>query len=340
MFSLMTISTEKYVNPIPDAQKLVSELFKVLLTEKHLYQKIDIKENAIDDIVRFRKEECIKEKYSFNEAGYRNSLKFDLNKLWSPPEESLNNATIIGVDQKISFMSAAEKQKAFLFFPLPPIIEIYCTFCEKQTPFHPLKNIKIYQLENYHEKNERIINERGNFPSQYQIFILPYECQCCQKTPLLFLIKREAWKLELCGRNFIEDVIIPPYLPKDSGKFFKESMIAFHCGKTLAAIFYLRTFIEQYWRSFSANKILIDNSKKTLTKISAEKLNENYNATLSLKMRATAPSLFECYERLSAAIHEAREEEALLKEIKFLIESHFECKSIFSKLENFSSSIE
>jgi hypothetical protein len=80
------------------------------------------------------------------------------------------------------------------------------------------------------------------------MFLLVYQCQRCLGTPEGFLVRREGWTFSLHGRSPMERVEIPSYLPQIESYFYRDAVIAFETGKTLAALFYLRTFIEQFGR--------------------------------------------------------------------------------------------
>ena len=46
----------------------------------------------------------------------------------------------------------------------------------------------------------------------------------------------------------MEQVILPSFIPKHEKHLFRDAVIAYQAGKFLAAVFYLRTFIEQFAR--------------------------------------------------------------------------------------------
>jgi hypothetical protein len=50
----------------------------------------------------------------------------------------------------------------------------------------------------------------------------------------------------LSGRAPIEHVLVPNVIPKNAAGFFKDALIAYQSGQTLAALFLLRTLIEQW----------------------------------------------------------------------------------------------
>jgi hypothetical protein len=91
-----------------------------------------------------------------------------------------------------------------------------------------------------------------------------------------------------------------------------------HGGKILAALFYLRTFIEQFARRVTG----------TTGKETGDVIMERYSATLPANQRNMMPSLREWYGKLSEALHEAREDENLLEAALEAIENHFDIRRV------------
>jgi hypothetical protein len=70
-------------------------------------------------------------------------------------------------------------------------------------------------------------------------------------------MRREALKLRLAGRDPIEILPTPKVLPKAPSKYYSDAIIAHHAGQTLAGLFLLRVFVEQYWRTVPAVQALL-----------------------------------------------------------------------------------
>jgi hypothetical protein len=107
-----------------------------------------------------------------------------------------------------------------------------------------------------------------------------------------------------------------PYIAKKEAHLFRDAIIANGAGKTLAGLFYLRTFIEQFGR-----RITGITDKQTGDQILSE-----YAKTIPLNLRDSIPSLAEWYDKLSAAIHSANPDEELFKNAQGKIEKHFEIR--------------
>ena len=116
-----------------------------------------------------------------------------------------------------------------------PTIQTRCPHCKGRWPFNPMEADRNW--------------EKSRQSSAVQWFFLSYECQNCKGEPVRFLIRRTREKLTLCGRDPIEAVEVPTVIPKDHAPRFSGSIVAYQSGQTLAAIFLLRVFVEQFWRS-------------------------------------------------------------------------------------------
>ncbi len=92
-----------------------------------------------------------------------------------------------------------------------------------------------------------------------------------------------------------------------------------HGGKTLAALFYLRTFIEQFARRITG----------TQGKETGDVIMDKYSATLPPRQRDAMPSLRDSYGRLSEALHVAREDQKLLEASLDAVQMHFDFRRIF-----------
>jgi hypothetical protein len=135
----------------------------------------------------------------------------------------------------------------------------------------------------------------------------------------VFLIKRDALNLSVEGRSPIEHVELPAYIPKDEKKWFRDAVIAFQTGKVLAALFYMRTFVEQ----FARRKTNLQNDRKT-----GDEIMKAYSATLPENLRDTMPSLGEWYDKVSEALHGANEDSELFKAAREKIEKHFDIRRV------------
>lgn len=152
-----------------------------------------------------------------------------------------------------------------------------------------------------------------------QTFTLPYQCQACQGEPIVFLVRREAFKLTLVGRSHFEAPVIPKYIPKSVSGFYGRALISRNCNQVLAGLFYLRTLVEQHMRG-------VVNAKERL---SGDELAERYGKTLPNEFNAGFPSLKSVYQNLSDALHQAAEDQDLFEREREEIEGHFEALALF-----------
>jgi hypothetical protein len=106
-------------------------------------------------------------------------------------------------------------------------------------------------------------------------------------------------------------------IPDLEASFFRDAVIAHQSGKTLAGLFFLRTFIEQY-----ARRVIGESGRRT-----GDEIMDVYSKTLPETIRPMIPSLGDCYSRLSEALHAARADEPLFDEMRGRIEQHFDFRA-------------
>lgn len=283
----------------PFTESIVSA-FKQLLNTKHLYQSVEIPFKESDElfprlIFEIRRQYYISnpsiEKSKFNQI-YDLSTKVS----W----------VIQNPYEKISKQVLNDMTPNAEFSILPPTIRSYCRVCKNNEPYNFVKGYEM--IDEFKEPDKRI-----------QVFALTYECQGCKEIPETFLISREKNKLTLSGRSPIEQVKVPKYLPKEQAKYVSDAIVAYNSGQTLAGLFQLRVFIEQYVRSKSS-----DQETKNI-----EGLFTEYASTLPIEFKGKFPSLQSVYDSLSQDIHLANPNiESYEKAIKD-IERHFDAKRLF-----------
>src|ERR1043166_8026763 len=125
--------------------------------------------------------------------------------------------------------------------------------------------------------------------SGLRFYYFVVQCQACRGEPTVFLVKRRKWDLYLEGRPPMEQVEVPAFVPKAERRLYRDALVALHGGKTLAALFYLRAFIETFARRVT----------KVSGKIVGDELMARYSQTLPAKQRDLMPSLREAYANLS-----------------------------------------
>lgn len=265
---------------------LITAAFRQLLENKHLYQKveIDVKELMMSASVASK---CTSPCHKPFAAKCFKILDW----IWRIENKATGHSKVFDVDA--------------LIFSLPAI-KIFCATCKGIWPFNA-----------YPPDAHEILNHKVGMNWQ-QIFVLGYECQSCKGLPTVFMVRRNGLQLFLEGRSPIEYVEVPKVIPKEQRKYYSDAIVAHNSGQTLAGLFLLRTFIEQYVRRHSANP-----------ELPADKLIENYMEQLPVDFKERFPSLGKIYSDLSAAIHKA---EALVdlfdKTIADLIQ-HFDAKRLF-----------
>jgi len=264
-----------------------SQELKNLLENKHLYQHVTINAGEI-----------LKQQIDVEPLPH---LKIHLSK-WSG--EELPKVRFVVAEQPINNSATL----------VPLNISLFCRTCERREAFAPLW---------YNEVGNNPIFRAGKqiaFPEGLQIFFLVYQCQRCFGKPEGFLIRRESWSLSLNGRSPIELVEVPKYIPKTESWFYRDAVIAFNSGKVLAALFYLRTFIEQFARRITGQ----------IGRATGEEILDEYYKTLPAPTKDQMPSLREWYDKLSEALHSANPDAALFETAKTQIDKHFDIRRVFN----------
>jgi hypothetical protein len=284
---------------ITNISTVASASLKQLLETKHLYQKVPIQAEQI--IGQARK--------STHDA----CLIFDreMEPILAGPQFTLST--------ELLRMAARDGSVETLLTLIVANVKLFCGRCESKEAFRPVWF-------------KDLANEVGRFriegiqiltlPAKFQLFFLVYQCQACppaQAVPEGFMVRRNGWDLFLEGRSPMERVPVESFIPKEEREFFRDALIARNSGKTLAGLFYLRTFVEQ----FARRKV------NPSGRPSGDELMSAYTATIPMPQRDQMPSLRELYEKLSEALHSAREDSALFEEVKTEIERHFDFRRLF-----------
>jgi hypothetical protein len=291
---------------MPAISQAVSNALKQLLSEKHLYQYVEIDLDAVLKTAKFlHKELSLAASESVN-TPYQSppSLKSVIaewrstaENLWAPHD--VPSPVII-------------RDTVPLGFDLPTI-NTFCNTCNDRWPFNPVPDAS------------HLMQGLG----QDEIFYLEYRCQQCKGRPISFLVCREALKLRLAGRSPLEVLPTPKVLPKSVSKYYGNAIVAHHAGQTLAGLFLLRVFIEQFWRTVPEIQSLI----KMKPRASGDEQGEVYQSRLPIDFKSRFPSLTDVYGKLSEAIHSADENAALFDDSCVKIEEHFDARRLFRIVE-------
>jgi hypothetical protein len=273
----------------------VAEKLQLLLETKHLYQKVAIDWDRVVAMLKQKMHSAWHEDF----VGYIRHL----------PHIPFSPVTQLrGLDQPQGVLGRV---------PLVLLLKnvtMFCRECDRREAFRPIlyKDLAVELRQLPASKLVRHLPLADTF----QDFVLVYQCQRCEGVPETFIVRRHDWILSLDGRSPMASVEAPPYIPKKEAYLFRDAIIAHGSGKTLAGLFYLRTFIEQFGR-----RITGISGKNTGDEILSE-----YAKTLPVNLRDSMPSLAEWYGKLSAALHSASPDEELFKNAQEKIEKHFEIR--------------
>jgi hypothetical protein len=121
-------------------------------------------------------------------------------------------------------------------------VKLFCSKCDESEVFSP-----VWFAEMGNESGQLWPSEEESQPV-VQVFAISFQCQRCKGQLEGVILRREGWRVGLHGRSPMEHLDVPKYIPKRERNFFRDAMIAAHGGKILAALFYMRVFIEQFAR--------------------------------------------------------------------------------------------
>jgi hypothetical protein len=194
-----------------------------------------------------------------------------------------------------------------------PTINTYCATCKERWPFNPVLSQSFFTA--YTTKDCGI----------KQCFYLTYECQNCKRDFVSFIVSRVANKIQLSGREPIEALPVPVCLPNGPAKYYSSGLIAHHAGQTLAGLFLLRVFVEQFWKSVPEVKALLAGDPRA----TGEKQGDAYQSTLPPDFKSRFPSLRDIYGKLSEAMHGAKDDANIFDSCSADIVEHFEARKLF-----------
>ncbi len=284
---------------------LATEQLKVLLETKHLYQRVSF--DPTEKIAAL----CAEFSYTDQPARVPDYL------------EGLPKAKLVLGDGKSAVIYPSGGYGETLSTPGINIsnVKMFCSVCKAREAF---ASIWIRDIDHDTENTGRFHTTPKRIPKPgepvQQHFSLAYLCQHCSSEMVTVIVARRGWYLSLEGRSPLEIVSAPSFIPKKERPLFAEAMVARNVGKPLAAIFFLRTFIEQFARRQTGLKDVM---------VTGDQMMDDYGKTLPIQYREVMPSLKVWYTKLSVPIHSASADEILLLEAMTEIEKHFKLRDAF-----------
>jgi len=282
---------------------LIELAFQKLLNTKHLYQTVDV---DFEPAIREEATEIFRRR---NRDSIGGVIKLN-------PKKS----TLDEVRQELFAELDALDWFCGILLPVPPHrvcfsllpVRTLCSVCDEVTAFN---------LWDQDEQSVRTITlgSKGE-----QVFTFTLQCQGCRSRVVVFMVRRKGRKIQLVGRSEFEEVKAPSYIPKEHKGFYSQALVAFNCGQTLAALFLLRTLIEQHMRTETA-----------LTDLRGEDedLCDEYNKTLDDDFKGRFASFKDVYGKLSDALHRASPNESLFKSEIERVRLHFQGLELFAKVK-------
>jgi hypothetical protein len=302
---------------------VITDALRELLENRHLYQSVTVSRDLLDEYKAERVAETIEQ--------VRTQPASSHGHYGLPAEQRVEREcdASIGAVLALAWLPSPSQQITLgatpalvtdVHFTLPTV-HTFCSACKKRWPFNPNPQLGFSTL---FSQSMFFLPDKKS-----QVFVLTYQCQSCKGEPLVFEVRREQTKLTLCGRSIIESLPVPKSLPKPVAKFYADAHIAHNAGQTLAGLFLLRTFIEQFWRQLAERgAIKVSNNKSQLH---ADELGTAYNASLPADFKVRFPSLSKIYEEISDRLHTATADGELFAKATSDIIEHFDARQLYKQ---------
>ncbi len=280
-------------------EQRITLTLKKLLEEKHLYQSLDVESEGkassfvgkvAPPLTPNKVARNIEEELRFFETGLLLKRWYCSDPSGGPTVYSESNSTLY-----------------------VPHIKTFCTTCDRVEPFN------VVAVTDYLDMPKHPLASPNEFKGAavvVQNFVMSFLCQGCKLIPEIFMVRRVGSKLTNCGRSPIEHIEVPKFLPTSARQYFSGAIVAHQSGQTLAGLFLLRTFIEQWIRSLGAKHEYADEAI------------DWYMTTLPDDFKAHYPSLRDVYGTLSNAIHAADASTPIFDKAKADIETHFDARRL------------
>lgn len=294
----------------------VTDAFKSLLEEKHLYQTVTVNREGIPNEQLLAGLPAAPGSLSAPGSGIskkdmQSRARMDAQQInsrsWSIRTEQtrIRRPVFPGTDSD-------EKAPRDLAIVLPDV-RLVCRRCESREPFNLTWGEELRASGSSRSKGSRRPRSRP-----VQVFALEYECQRCKATRDVFLVRREGLKVSLSGRSPIEVLELPNSIPDEVREYYRGALLAHQSGQTLPGNFLLRTTIEQWARRCTESR----------AKDASEVIDE-YAESLPNDFKERFPSFRQLYRDLSADIHGARGDGTLFERARGDIEKHFDARKLY-----------
>lgn len=252
-------------------------ILKILMEEKFIYQNVSLD----TDVFTKHATEIFSHQALSNEFSRRPVYPLSdgkKEKVKASPDWMLSGAMAFDLDGK-------DEDQPLPFFL--PSLQLQCKRCKGERTFSSLVDSRAGYLNAFLDENE-------NASGTKQAYTLYYMCNGCDKNIILFQILRSGLKLQITGRS--------EPLRAEEGKWPKvireivgDAIQAVSENDIYAGFYHLRTAVEHYIKA----ELKIDAAKR----INGEELGDMYKASLSEKVKTTAPSISAVYTELSECMH-------------------------------------
>lgn len=187
-----------------------------------------------------------------------------------------------------------------------PTVRTWCAACKSHELHDSIPHV---EFSPYHLNHHEIRDVLGT-----QRFLFNYRCHRCKGELLVFMVRREKLKLQLCGRSRPYFPEIPAEIPKALHAIYADAVAAAACNDLSAAFYHTRTLLEHHMKAVCG--LRLDEQ------LVGSQLCENYNRKVDPVVAARAALTLE-FERCSVHLHNRSGELSDFEEIRQRIFAHF-----------------
>lgn len=245
-------------------QEAIGTALVVLLTEKGLYQNIDLDLAVANRFLSHKNSDLTAFREEFSRRPWV-PVTPDLKK-----EDHMRAEFFCGIGDSPLSASSSELK---LSFPLPAF-KCYCSNCKD---YHTHLSVGVLWADGFLSYYPIIS------ASTEQLFSFHYLCSICKDNLIAVLVKRKGLRMTLCGRTQRLHIDVHKVIPKKFRAIMHDAISASNENDVYAGFYHLRTFCEHYMK-FCINMDIEE-------RIGGEDLSDKYRSSLDPRMNSGFPSI-------------------------------------------------
>jgi len=269
---------------------------KAMLEESHLYRNRSIDLGPILKLADAKYTATSLE----DEFSHRPWSPYSRNRGFTSTEESILKHAAAGTDA----LGTPARQMRLTF--ILPTVRTWCAACKSHELHDSIPHV---ECSPYHLNHHEVRDVLG-----IQKFLFNYRCHRCKGELLVFMVRRDKLKLQLCGRSRPYFPEIPVEIPKALHAIYAHALAAAACNDLPAAFYHMRTLLEHHMKAVCGLQMQ--------EQLVGSELCERYNSRLD-PMVAERAALTREFERCSVYLHNRSGELSDFEEIRQRVFAHF-----------------